>query len=196
MEESIDNGTSVIDCTSCTAWARIAGSSASGMPALTSSIWAPAATCARVSASTRLKLPAAISAARILRPVGLMRSPIMTNGRSRPSTTSRVCELITVSVMLGGHPVGIRLRIPSRVPRHAAAEHAGTVDDLCHGFLLAVGHQVHAVHAPDGADFLDQLDAHIAPLAHRVAGAGEPLDQRIGNMHARNVRADPLGRLG
>src|SRR5437763_1070479 len=99
MDESIDSGRSVIDCTSCTARARIAGSSASGMPALTSSMCAPAATCASASASTRLKFPAAISAARILRPVGLMRSPIMTKGRSRPITTSRVAELMTVSVM-------------------------------------------------------------------------------------------------
>ena len=54
---------------------------------------------ARASASTRLKSPAAISAARILRPVGLMRSPMMTNGRLKPMTTSLVAELITVSVM-------------------------------------------------------------------------------------------------
>ncbi len=100
IEESIDSGTSVIDCTSLMVWARIAGSSASGMPAFTSSMWAPAASCAMTSASTRLKLPAAISAARILRPVGLMRSPIMTKGRLKPMTTSRVAELITVSVMM------------------------------------------------------------------------------------------------
>jgi hypothetical protein len=34
-----------------------------------------------------------------LRPVGLMRSPMMTNGRSNPMTTSLVAELMTVSVM-------------------------------------------------------------------------------------------------
>ena len=38
IEESIDRGTSVIDCTSFTTSARIAGSSASGIPALTSSM--------------------------------------------------------------------------------------------------------------------------------------------------------------
>ena len=38
IDESIESGTSVIDCTICTARARIAGSSASGMPALTSSM--------------------------------------------------------------------------------------------------------------------------------------------------------------
>ena len=70
------------------------------MPALTSSMWAPAATWARASASTRLKSPAFISSASSLRPVGLMRSPIMTNGRSKPITTSRLAELTTVWVTI------------------------------------------------------------------------------------------------
>ena len=92
----MDSGRSVSDWTSCTVRARIAGSSASGMPALTSSMCAPASTCAMTSRSTRLKSPAAISAARTLRPVGLIRSPMIANGRSSPITTSRVMELITV----------------------------------------------------------------------------------------------------
>ncbi len=62
------------------------------MPALTSSMWAPASTWARTSLSTRLKSPAAISAASTLRPVGLMRSPMITNGRSSPITTVRVAD--------------------------------------------------------------------------------------------------------
>ena len=94
----MDSGRSVSDCTSWIVWARMAGSSASGMPALTSSMWAPASTWAMTSRSTRLKSPAFISSARALRPVGLMRSPMMTNGRSKPSTTSRVAEVRTVSV--------------------------------------------------------------------------------------------------
>ena len=44
--ESIESGRSVSDWTSWIAFARIAGSSASGMPALTSSMWAPASTWA------------------------------------------------------------------------------------------------------------------------------------------------------
>ncbi len=80
-------------------WRRIAGSSASGIPALTSSMWAPASTWASTSRSTRLKSPAFISSARSFRPVGLMRSPMITNGRSKPMTTSRVAEQRTVSVM-------------------------------------------------------------------------------------------------
>ncbi len=38
MDESIESGTSVIDWTSSIVWRRIAGSSASGIPALTSSM--------------------------------------------------------------------------------------------------------------------------------------------------------------
>ena len=98
MDESIDSGTSTTLCTSCTARASSAGSSASGMPALTSSMCAPAATCATASASTRLKSPAFISSASSLRPVGLMRSPIITKGRSKPIVTSRVADDTTVCV--------------------------------------------------------------------------------------------------
>jgi len=101
MEESIDSGTSVSDCTSSIVSARMRGSSAMGIPAFTSSIWAPASTWAMASALTRLKSPAAISAASSLRPVGLIRSPIRQNGRSKPMTTSLVAEEMTVSVMSG-----------------------------------------------------------------------------------------------
>ena len=94
----MDSGRSVSDCTSRMVWARMAGSSASGMPALTSSMWAPASTWASTSRSTRLKSPARISSASSLRPVGLMRSPMTTNGRSSPMTTSRLADETTVRV--------------------------------------------------------------------------------------------------
>ena len=71
------------------------------MPALTSSMWAPASTWASTSRSTRLKSPFLISSARSLRPVGLIRSPMMTNGRSKPMTTSRVADETTVRVTPG-----------------------------------------------------------------------------------------------
>ena len=82
----------MIDWTSSIVWRRIAGSSASGIPALTSSIWAPASTCAIASAITVSKLPSFISSASCLRPVGLIRSPMITNGRSNPITTSFVAD--------------------------------------------------------------------------------------------------------
>src|SRR3954453_11033289 len=50
------------------------------------------------SASTRLKSPFFISSASSLRPVGLIRSPIIVNGRPNPITASRVAELRMVSV--------------------------------------------------------------------------------------------------
>src|SRR5262252_4186265 len=191
----MESGTSVIDCTSCTARARIAGSSASGMPAFTSSMWAPAASCASVSVSTRLKLPAAISAARILRPVGLMRSPIMTNGRSKPITTSRVAELITVSVMSGSLPGGVGLRVAPGVPGHAAIQYPGALDDLGDGVFLAEGHDMHTVHALDGADLLDEIDAQPAAFGRLVLGAAEARDHGVRDVHSGHVAADPLGRL-
>src|SRR5579863_3588655 len=172
----------------------MAGSSASGMPAFTSSMCAPAASCARTSASTRLKSPAAISAARILRPVGLMRSPIMTKGRSRPITTSRVWELTTVSVMK--QFLLVRLRIAPRVPRHTAVEDPGARDDVGHGLFLAIGHEVHAVHALDGANFLDHFDALPAALECAVGGARQAADHDVWNVHPGHMSADPFGRLG
>ncbi len=69
------------------------------MPAFTSSICAPASTWARASTITVEKSPAFISSASFFRPVGLMRSPMITNGRPLPITTSRVAELTTVSVI-------------------------------------------------------------------------------------------------
>ena len=49
------------------------------------------------SARTRSILPSFISAARTFRPVGLIRSPMMTNGRSIETTTSRLREASLVS---------------------------------------------------------------------------------------------------
>src|SRR4029079_6140439 len=49
------------------------------------------------SRRTRSMRPSFISAASTLRPVGLMRSPMITKGRSIETTTSRVRELRTVS---------------------------------------------------------------------------------------------------
>ena len=50
-----------------------------------------------------------ISSASSLRPVGLMRSPMITNGRSKPMTTSGVAEVMTVRVTCGRGRPGRRL---------------------------------------------------------------------------------------
>ena len=81
------------------------------MPALTSSMWAPASTWASASRSTRLKSPAFISSASSFRPVGLMRSPMSTNGRSKPMTTSRVAGADDGAGHAGWAPGGTALRL-------------------------------------------------------------------------------------
>ena len=97
IDESMQIGTSVTSDTALIAATSKAASSSAGMPALMSSMWAPAATWAIASERTRSILPSFISAARTFRPVGLMRSPMMTKGRSIETTTSRPRELRMVS---------------------------------------------------------------------------------------------------
>src|SRR5260370_31387010 len=92
IDESMQIGRSVTSITALIAATSSAGSSTAGMPALTSSMWAPAAACASASDRTRFITPSFISAASTLRPVGLMRSPMITKGRSPEMTTSRPRE--------------------------------------------------------------------------------------------------------
>src|SRR5450759_1986357 len=91
-DESTLSGMSTTDCTASIAATITFGSSSCALatpsPAFTSSTPAPACTWANASALTRLKSPASISAANALRPVGLMRSPITTKGKSDPMTVS------------------------------------------------------------------------------------------------------------
>src|SRR2546425_5580288 len=96
-DESMQMGRSLTSLTALIVATRRAGSSMAGMPALTSSMWAPEAAWAMASARTRSMRPSFISAASTLRPVGLMRSPMMTKGRSIEMTTSRLCERRMVS---------------------------------------------------------------------------------------------------
>ena len=81
-------------------FASSSASSTSGMPALTSSTSAPASTCAFVSATTVERSPPRSSSANFLRPVGLMRSPMMQNGCSAPMTTVLDRASRTVSIVL------------------------------------------------------------------------------------------------
>src|SRR6266852_6059503 len=96
-EESMQIGRLLTSLTALIVATSSAGSSIAGMPALTSSMCAPALAWAIASARTRSMRPSFISAASTLRPVGLMRSPMITKGRSIETTTSRLRELRTVS---------------------------------------------------------------------------------------------------
>src|SRR5690606_33539685 len=80
-------GTSVTSMTACITWAIRAASSAPGTPALTSSTAAPAATWSMASWRTMSKSPCCRAASTFLRPVGLIRSPMITVGRSRRMVT-------------------------------------------------------------------------------------------------------------
>src|SRR6185503_6829839 len=190
MEESIERGTSVIDWTSSTVWARIPGSSASGMPALTSSICAPASTWASASATTVSKFPAAISAANVFRPVGLMRSPITTNGRSKPITTSRVGDDSSVSVT--ARPLrSVQRLLPSPAERplqgfsRAASRLRGS--PLCGrccspGLLSVVAHELleHVVGVGRLEPFDLLLDLELEDVAAGARLAAPFLEVRVG----------------
>src|SRR5215216_5379897 len=99
-EESMQIGASVVSWTSLSIFDSSSASSTSGMPALTSSTSAPASICALVSTVTVVRSPPRSSSAKRLRPVGLIRSPMMQNGCSGPITTvfDRPCR--TVSMLL------------------------------------------------------------------------------------------------
>src|SRR5438034_1520620 len=141
IDESMQIGASLTSITALIAATSRAGSSIAGIPALTSTMWAPASVCARASARTRSMTPSFISAARTLRPVGLMRSPMITKGRSIEITTSRLREERRVSKEL---PLSQRLV------------------DLHHGLL----ERLRARSA--GASIADQLLGH--PRRHRGVG--------------------------
>src|SRR5512132_4205541 len=95
-EESMQIGTSVASATVRSMAASSSDPSTSGMPALTSSMSAPARTWARASSVTVDRSPPRSSSANVLRPVGLMRSPMTQNGWSWPMTTVRLrdCRVV------------------------------------------------------------------------------------------------------
>ncbi len=97
IDESMTSGRSVRPWISRTAWDISSASSASGAPMFTSSTMAPPATCWATSVSTRDRSPARSSSWNALRPVGLIRSPMMQNGWPGPITTCLPAEERTVS---------------------------------------------------------------------------------------------------
>jgi hypothetical protein len=108
-EESMQIGASAVSCTIRSIFCSSSDSSTSGMPALTSSTLAPAATCASVSVTTVERSPLRSASANTLRPVGLIRSPMTQNGCPGPMTTVAPRDLRTVSMVLPSIPGSIRL---------------------------------------------------------------------------------------
>src|SRR5580765_8261090 len=161
----IESGTSVSDWTSWMVRARIAGSSARGIPALTSSMWAPAATWAIASRSTRLKSPLRISSARSFRPVGLIRSPMTTNGRSKPRVTSRVADETVVWVTLMP-----RSRRPVLGRRPVEVDAAGG-DEAGQDLAGVLGVEAGRLGVGDRLDVIAAGPGFAAPLLDVIAGA-------------------------
>src|SRR6476620_6740518 len=115
-EESMQIGASVAWATVRSMSCSSSDSSTSGMPALTSSMSAPACTWASASTVTVDRSPPRSSSAKVLRPVGLMRSPMTQNGWSWPMTTVllRDCRVVCMRERL--------LPFDSRLEAEACAE--------------------------------------------------------------------------
>ena len=97
---------------------------------------------------------------RTLRPVGLMRSPMITNGWSSPMTTSRVAELMTVRVMRLGLALGL---VVGRREDRAALDAAG-LDELRQAVLVVVGLEALGLGRDLGVDVVAAALLGPAPL--------------------------------
>src|SRR3990170_3565925 len=91
-------GRSVCSWTSVIARARRSASSVSGTPMLTSRTCPPIAAWSSTSLTISDRSPARSASANALRPVGLIRSPMMQNGWAGPMTTCLDRELRTVCI--------------------------------------------------------------------------------------------------
>src|SRR5579864_399612 len=100
IDESMQSGRSQRPCTIGTARPMSPISSASGSPTLTSSMSAPPATWAATSISSCDRSPSCSCAWNALRPVGLIRSPMTTNGWSGPMMTVLDGDRTTVCTCL------------------------------------------------------------------------------------------------
>src|SRR5690242_16183976 len=174
IEESMHSGRSVRRWMSLTACTMSSASSTSGAPMLTSSTMAPPATCCATSISTRDRSPSRSCCWKILRPVGLIRSPMMQNGSPGPITVSRLADDRTVCIATislrgqGGAPPLEQFLGPDhgrrrvgRVP--VGADHVGVL-------LGDRGAADHDDHLVAQARLLQRVDVR---LEHRHGGGEE-----------------------
>src|SRR5215217_4950894 len=177
-------GASVVSWTSLSIFDSSSASSTSGMPALTSITSAPASIWAFVSTVTVERSPPRSSSANVLRPVGLIRSPMMQNGWFAPITTVLDRPWRTVSKAA-----------PSRLGGDSAA--AALLEQLLS--LLDGGRRVGRVAV--GADGVGVLLRDGRPADHDrdlLADAGllERVDVRLEHRHRRGQErreADDVG---
>src|SRR5438552_8566312 len=197
IDESIQIGRSVTSITARIAATRSAGSSIAGIPAFTSSMWAPAAACAWASERTRSITPSFISAARTWRPVGLMRAPMITNGRSpdttisRPREERRVSTELTLSQRLVDFHHGLLERLSTlRSTASIADELFGHPRRHRGVWRVAVGADVLCVLLRDGC--AADRDVHLVPQP----GFGQGFDVGLEHRHGRGQECGEADDVG
>src|SRR3954466_9279541 len=157
--------------------ASSSASSTSGMPALTSTMSAPASVWAIASAVTVDRSPPRSSSANVLRPVGLMRSPMMQKGCSGPIVTALDRDSRTVSMRL--------------VPFGSGLD-AQSLTELGDARVLAERDEVKARDAGLRARVVRELAGDLEALVLLVArglGAGDELG---GHLDASDLLVDEL----
>src|SRR3954464_3890222 len=161
-------------------WSR-SDSSTSGMPALTSTMSAPASACAIASPVTVDRSPPRNSSANVLRPVGLMRSPMMQKGCVGPIVTVLDRECRTVSMRL--------------VPFGSGLD-AQSLTELGDARVLAERDEVEARDPGQRTGVVGELAGDVEALVLLVArglGAGDELRRHL---DAGDLVVDELERQG
>src|ERR671933_930110 len=179
-EESMQIGRSVLAWTVLSICCSRSASSTSGMPALTSSMSAQASVWATASAETVDRSPPRNSSANALRPVGLMRSPMMQNGCSGPIVTVLDGDCRTVSMVLAV-PFG------SWGNSEARAE-------LGDARVLAEGDEVQAGDAGQRQGVRGELSGDLEALGLLVGGGLGARDQLGRHLDARHLVVDEAQR--
>src|SRR3954449_1287259 len=178
-EESMQIGRSQASCTVRSMFCSSSASSTSGMPALTSSMSAPASVWASASAVTVEGSPLRSCSANVLRPVGLMRSPMMQKGCSGPIVTVLDRECRTVSMRL--------------VPFGSGLD-AQSLTELGDPGVLAERDEVKARDAGQRARVVGELAGDLEALVLLVGGGLGARNQLRRHLDACDLLVDELQR--
>src|SRR6185312_3045431 len=181
-DESMQMGASVAPATVRSMSLSSSDSSTSGMPALTSSMSAPAVTWAMASTATVDRSPPRSSSANVLRPVGLIRSPMTQNGWSWPMTTVLERERRVV-------------RIRERLLPFDARLEAELCAELSDARVLAERDEVQAGHAAQREGVGGQLVGELEARRLLVDGRLDALDDGGGDLDPGHLRVDEAQRV-
>src|SRR3954464_12980090 len=176
-EESMQIGRSQASCTVRSMFCSSSASSTSGMPALTSSMSAPASVWAMASAVTVDRSPPRSSSANVLRPVGLMRSPMMQKGCVGPIVTVLDRECRTVSMRL--------------VPFGSGLD-AQSLTELGDARVLAERDEVEARDPGQRTGVVGELAGDVEALVLLVARRLGACDELGRDLDARDLLVDEL----